>query len=33
MNALLYQNRTDCQWRLVPHDLPAWSAVLYYFPL
>ncbi|MFD1313898.1 transposase, partial [Streptomyces kaempferi] len=33
MNALLYQNRTGCQWRLLPHDLPAWSAVFYYFTL
>jgi transposase len=30
VNALLYQNRTGCQWRLLPHDLPAWSAVFYY---
>nr|WP_157878527.1 IS5 family transposase [Streptomyces chattanoogensis] len=33
VNALLYQNRTGCQWRLLPHDLPAWSAVFYYFTL
>nr|WP_240813219.1 transposase [Streptomyces sp. DASNCL29] len=23
VNALLYQNRTGCQWRLLPHDFPA----------
>lgn len=33
VNALFYQNRTGCQWRYLPHDLPAWSAVLYYFTL
>ncbi|GLW59008.1 DDE transposase [Kitasatospora phosalacinea] len=33
MNALFYQNRTGCQWRYLPHDLPAWSAVFYYFTL
>lgn len=33
VNALLYQNRTGCQWQLLPHDLPAWSAVFYYFTL
>lgn len=31
VNALLYQNRTGCQWQLLPYDLPAWSAVFYYF--
>nr|WP_249938315.1 transposase [Streptomyces mirabilis] len=33
VNAIFYQNRTGCQWRYLPHDLPAWSAVLYYFTL
>ncbi|GLW74497.1 hypothetical protein Kpho02_67950 [Kitasatospora phosalacinea] len=33
VNALFYQNRTGCQWRYLPHDLPAWSAVFYYFTL
>ncbi|WP_406408564.1 IS5 family transposase [Streptomyces sp. NBC_01643] len=32
VNAIFYQNRTVCQWRY-PHDLPAWSAVFYYFKL
>lgn len=33
INALFYQNRTGCQWQLLPHDLPPWSAVYYYFKL
>jgi transposase len=33
VNALFYQNRTGCQWALLPHDLPPWSAVYYYFGL
>jgi transposase len=33
VNAIFYQNRTGCQWRLLPHDFPAWSAVFYYFGL
>jgi transposase len=33
VNAIFYQNRTGCQWRYLPHDLPAWSAVFYYFAL
>jgi transposase len=33
VNALFYQNRTGCQWMLLPHDLPPWSAVYYYFGL
>jgi transposase len=32
VNAMFYQNRTGCQWHLLPHDLPPWSAV-YYFRL
>ena len=31
VNSLLYQARTGCQWRLVPHDFPPWSVVRYYF--
>lgn len=27
MNAVLYQNRTGCQWDLLPHDLPPAGAV------
>ncbi|WP_425244738.1 IS5 family transposase [Streptomyces citrinus] len=33
MNAIIYQNRTGCQWHYLPHDLPSWSAVFYYFGL
>ena len=33
VNAIFYQNRTGCQWRFLPHDFPAWSAVFYYFGL
>ncbi|GGT79437.1 IS5 family transposase [Streptomyces atratus] len=33
LNAIFYQNRTGCQRRYLPHDLPAWSAVFYYFTL
>ena len=33
MNAIFYQNRTGCQWRYLPHDLPASSAVFSYFTL
>ena len=31
VDALLYMNRTRCQWRLVPSDFPAWWTVRYYF--
>jgi len=31
MNALLYQARTGCQWRLLPREFPNWSTVRYYF--
>ncbi len=31
MNAILYLNRTGCQWRMLPHDLPYWQHVSYYF--
>lgn len=27
LNAVLYLNRTGCQWRMLPHDFPAWEAV------
>ena len=33
VNAIVYQNRTGCQWHLLPHDLPPKSAVKYYFSL
>ena len=31
LNALLYIARTGCQWRMLPHDLPHWASVRYYF--
>ena len=31
VNGILYQARAGCAWRLLPHDLPSWSAVYYYF--
>jgi putative transposase len=31
LNGLLYLSRTGCQWRMLPHDLPAWETVYYYF--
>src|SRR5690349_18745034 len=31
MDAILYLNRTGCQWRMLPHDLPYWQHVAYYF--
>lgn len=31
VNAILYVLRTGCQWRLVPHDLPPWGTVWWWF--
>ena len=31
VDALLYLSRTGCQWRMLPHDLPPWEVVYYYF--
>jgi transposase len=31
LNALLYVARTGCQWRALPHDLPHWATVYWYF--
>jgi len=30
-NGILYLNRTGCQWRTLPHDMPCWGTVAYYF--
>jgi transposase len=30
-NALLYVDRTGCQWRALPHDLPPWTIAYWYF--
>lgn len=27
MNAILYINRTGCQWRYLPHEFPKWKTV------
>ena len=31
VNAIVYLNKTGCQWRSLPHDFPAWPVVYYYF--
>ena len=31
LNAIFYLIRTGCQWRMLPHDFPAWQTVYYYF--
>ena len=31
INAILYLNRSGCQWDMLPHDLPAKSTVYEYF--
>jgi transposase len=31
VNALLYIDRTGCQWRALPHDFPPWETVYWYF--
>ncbi len=31
VNGILYVLRSGCPWRLMPHDLPAWGTVYYYF--
>src|SRR5580704_13298191 len=31
VNALLYLNRTGCQWRMLPHEFPPWKTVYNYF--
>ena len=30
-NGILYLNRTGCQWRAIPHDLPNKSTVRHYY--
>jgi transposase len=30
-DGMLYLNRTGCQWRAIPRDLPPWGTVAYYF--
>jgi transposase len=31
LDAILYQNRTGCQWRLIPHEYPNWHTVRHYY--
>jgi putative transposase len=31
INAMLYVDRTGCQWRALPHDFPPWSTIWNYF--
>lgn len=31
VNAILFLNRTGCQWAYLPHDLPPWQTVYYYY--
>ena len=31
MNAILYINKTGCQWRMFPSDFAPWQTVYYYF--
>lgn len=33
LNALLYMDRSGCQWRMIPSDFPKRSTVRYYFDL
>ena len=31
MNGVLYVLRSGCPWRMIPHDLPPWGTVWWYF--
>jgi putative transposase len=31
LNAILYRQRTGCQWRYLPHDFPPWQDVVAHF--
>jgi putative transposase len=31
INGLCYLTKTGCQWRMLPHDLPPWYHVAYYY--
>lgn len=33
LNAIYYLLRTGCQWRMLPHDFPAWQTVYHYFSI
>ena len=31
VNAILYLNRSGCQWRMIPHEFPPWKTAYNYF--
>ncbi|MFF3420263.1 transposase [Streptomyces sp. NPDC002698] len=31
LSALVYRLRSDCAWKLLPHDLPPWQTVCHYW--
>jgi len=31
LNGICYLVRAGCDWRMLPHDLPAWQTVYWYF--
>jgi putative transposase len=31
LNAIFYLTRSGCSWRMLPHDLPPWGTVHYYY--
>ncbi|MHB1425825.1 MAG: transposase, partial [Gemmataceae bacterium] len=31
VQAILYRNKSGCQWRILPKDYPPWQTVYYYF--
>jgi putative transposase len=31
VNAILYLVRSGCQWRMIPHEFPAWKTVYNYY--
>jgi putative transposase len=33
VNAILYVNRSGCQWRMLPHDFPPYESVFHFFTL
>jgi len=33
LDGILYANRTGCQWRMLPHDLPPWESAYHYFSI
>jgi putative transposase len=33
INAIFYLVRAGCSWRMLPHDLPPWSTVEWYYNL